>query len=60
MWLYCVIEKFILVCVQEVADLKEDLSSDSTAAAFGDPYTILSESQYTHVHKLFNVTAVLL
>ena len=47
------------MCVQEVAELKEeDLPSDSTAD-FDDPSSILSESQYTHVHKLFNVTVVL-
>ena len=41
-----------LWCVQEVAGLKEeDLSSD-TATATGDPCSTLSESQYTHVHKL--------
>ena len=38
---------------------EEDLPSDSTAA-FDDPSSILSESQYTHVHKLINVTFVLL
>ena len=52
------------MCVQEVAELKEeDLSSDTcspTPAGTGDPSSILSESQYTHVHKLFNVTVVLL
>ena len=52
------------MCVQEVAELKEeDLSSDTcspTPAGTGDPSSILSESQYTHVHNLFNVTVVLL
>ena len=47
-----------------MAELKEeDLSSDTcspTPASAGDPSSILSESQYTHVHKLFNVTVVLL
>ena len=48
------------MCVQEVAELKEeDLPSDSTAD-FDDSSNILSESQYTHVHKLINVTLVLL
>ena len=43
------------MCVQEVAGLKEeDLSKDTCSPI------ILSESQYTHVHKLFNVTVVLL
>ena len=38
------------MCVQEMAELKEeDLSSEGTVA-FGDPYNILSESQYTHVY----------
>ena len=47
---------YLLVCVQEVAELKEEeLSSDSTATA-SDPSSILSESQYTHVHKLSNMT----
>ena len=48
--------------MQEVAELKEeDLDVDSpTTAGSGDPSSILSESQYTHVHKLFNVTVVLL
>ena len=59
------IEVFIsLVCIQEVAGLKEDnLSSDTSSSHItgaGDPSSILSESQYTHVHKLFNVTVVLL
>ena len=41
-----------LWCVQEVAELKEeDLPSD-TATVTGDPCSTLSESQYTHVHKL--------
>ena len=48
----------------EVDELKEeDLSSDTdlpTRGGTGDPSSILSESQYTHVHKLFNVTVVLL
>ena len=43
-------------CVQEVAGLKEeDLSNDtgsSHTTGSGDPSSILSESQYTHVHKL--------
>ena len=40
-----------LWCIQEVAELKkEDLPSDTTAT--GDPCSTLSESQYTHVHKL--------
>ena len=51
-------------CVQEVAGLKEeDLSTEihsPTANSGDDPSSILSESQYTHVHKLFNVTVVLL
>ena len=45
-----------------MAELKEedlDVDSPSTAGS-GDPSSILSESQYTHVHKLFNVTVVLL
>ena len=47
-------------CLQEVAKLKEeDLDVDSPSGT-GDPSSILSESQYTHVHKLFNVTVVLL
>ena len=50
----------------EGAELKEeDLSSNtcsSTPAGTGHPYSILSESQQTHVtvHKWFNVTVVLL
>ena len=52
------------MCVQEVAELKEkDLSSDTAeevSATASDPSSILSESQYTHVHKLFNMTVVLL
>ena len=47
-----------------MAELKEEeLSSDTAeevSAAASDPSSILSESQYTHVHKLFNVTVVLL
>ena len=47
--------------MQEVAGLKEvDLSISSHITGAGDPSSILSESQYTHVHKLFNVTVVLL
>ena len=43
-----------------MAKLKEeDLDVDSPSGT-GDPSSILSESQYTHVHKLFNVTVVLL
>ena len=57
-----------LVCVQEVAELKEEnleLSSDTTEDLSSDTATgssILSEShvQYTHVHKLFNGIGVLL
>ena len=49
------------LCVQEVAGLKEeDLSSSSHITGAGNPSSILSESQYTHVHKLSNVTVVLL
>ena len=46
-----VIEVFIsLVCVQEVAELKEeDLPSD-TVAGDGDPSSILSESHSTHMY----------
>ena len=48
------------MCVQEVAGLKEeDLPITSPVASTGDPSSTLSESQYTHVHKLFNVTVVL-
>ena len=38
--------------MQEVAELKEeDLDVDSpTTAGTGDPSSVLSESQYTHVH----------
>ena len=56
----------LMCCVQEVVGLKEedllnDTSSSSHTAGTGDPSRIpLSESQYTHVHKLFNVTVVLL
>ena len=39
---------------------EEDLSVVPPTAGTGDPSSILSESQYTHVHKLFNVTVVLL
>ena len=42
---------------------EEDLSNDNSSShttGTGDPSSILSESQYTHVHKLFNVTVVLL
>ena len=49
--------------IMKVAVLKEeDLPSDTAppTASTGDPSSILSESQYTHVHKLFNVTVVLL
>ena len=50
-----------MLCVQEVAKLKkEDLPVVPPTAGTGDPSSILSESQYTHVHKLFNVTVVLL
>ena len=50
MWLYCS-SNVSLVYMQEVAELKkEDLPSDT--AATGDPCSTLSESQYTHVHKL--------
>ena len=43
-----------------MAKLKEeDLDVDSPSGT-GDPSSILSESQYTHAHKLFNVTVVLL
>ena len=56
---------FLLWCVQEVAGLKEEdllseIHSPTAGAGGGDPSSILSESQYTHVHKLFNVTVVLL
>ena len=37
-----------MLCVQDVAKLKEEY------------FSILGESQYTHVHKLFNVTVVFL
>ena len=49
-------------CVQEVAGLKEeDLSSDTAGSSHTTDFSSpLSESQYTHVHKLFNVTVVLL
>ena len=44
-----------------MAGLKEeDLSISSHTTSTGDPSSTLSESQYTHVHKLFNVTIVLL
>ena len=44
-----------------MAGLKEeDLSSDTGSSHTTDFSSILSESQYTHVHKLFNVTVVLL
>ena len=46
-----------------MAGLKEeDLLSETSLHTAGsvDPSSILSESQYTHVHKLFNVTVVLL
>ena len=39
---------------------EEDLAVAPPTASTGDPSSILSESQYTHVHKLFNVTVVLL
>ena len=39
---------------------EEDLSVVLPTAGTGDSSSILSESQYTHVHKLFNVTVVLL
>ena len=58
------------MCVQEVAGLKEEdlptVSSptvtpgDITSYWKTNPSSILSESQYTHVHKLFNVTVILL
>ena len=52
------------MCIQEVAELKEeDLLSDTAeevSTTASDPSSILSESQYTHVHKLFNMTVVLL
>ena len=48
-------------CVQEVAKLKEeDLPVVLPTATTGDPSSILSELQHTHVHKLLNVTVVLL
>ena len=48
-------------CVQEVVEYKEEeLLNASHKASTGAPSSILSESQYTHVHKLFNVTVVLL
>ena len=45
-----------------MAEYKEkELPNASHKASTGDPSSIiLSESQYTHVHKLFNVTVVLL
>ena len=39
---------------------EEDLSSDTAGEVSSDPSSILSESQYTHVHKLLNMTVVLL
>ena len=57
---------YLMCCVQEVAGLKEeDLLTDTDGSSHttgtGDLSRIpLSESQYTHVHKLFNVTVVLL
>ena len=52
---------FILWCVQQVAEHKEEeLPIASPTASTSDPSSILSESQYTHLHKLFNVTVVLL
>ena len=42
-------------------DLSTDTGGSSHTTGAGDPSKILlSESQYTHVHKLFNVTVVLL
>ena len=48
--------------MQEVAELKEEdlLSNFDSPSAAGHPSGILSESQHTHAHKLFNVTVVLL
>ena len=44
-----------------MAGLKEeDLSSDTGSSYTTDFSSPLSESQYTHVHKLINVTVVLL
>ena len=44
-----------------MAGLKQEyFSSSSHITCAGDPSSILSESQYTHVHKLFNMTVVLL
>ena len=49
--MHVMVDNLFLWCVQEVAGLKEeDLPSDPSTAA-GSSST-LSESQYTHVHKL--------
>ena len=43
-----------------VEQTEEDhIHSPTAGAGSGDPSSILSESQYTHVHRLFNVTGVL-
>ena len=45
-----------LWCVQEVAGLKEDdLSSEDLPPTAAGSSSTLSESQYTHVHKLWTV-----
>ena len=46
----------------DVVKRKEEdhIHSPTAGAVSGDPSSILSESQHTHVYKLFNVTVVLL
>ena len=45
-----------------IVERKEEdhIHSSTAGAGSGDPSSILSESQCTHVHRLFNVTVVLL
>ena len=46
---------------ESVVEQKEEdhIHPPTAGAGSGDPSSILSESQYTYVHKLFNVTVVL-
>ena len=70
---YCLVNVTVILLYTGTADLQSDVQTDiverkeedhirppTAGAGSGDPSSILSESQYTHVHKLFNVTVILL
>ena len=50
----CLILNVYMLCVQEVAKLKEEDLTVAPPTANGDPSSVLSESQYTHVHNNAN------